>query len=145
LDTPPFWFLVLVSTLFVAMPIGFVVIGSRLTLKTLRFKERAQSIVGTVVEVIKTNNPADTHSPLHVYQPVFEFPAPDGSVLRGKSASISSNMNYTIGSQHPILVDFDDPATVHTKGNHALIIGVMCVLVGGVSAAFGLSAVFSMI
>lgn len=145
METPPFWILVLISTLFVALPIGFVVIGSRLTLKSLRFKERAQSITGTVVEVIKTNNSADAQSTLYVYQPVFEFLAPDGSALRGKSASISSNMNYSIGSQHPILVDFDDPTTVHTKGNHMLIIGVMCVLVGGVSAAFGLNAIFSMI
>ncbi|WP_164860792.1 DUF3592 domain-containing protein [Parasedimentitalea marina] len=145
METPSFWIRVLIFILFVALPIYFVVIGSRLTLKTLRFKERAQSITGTVVEIIKTNSPADRHSEQFVYQPVFEFPMPDGSVLRGKSASISSNMNYTIGSQHPILVDFDDPATVHTKGNHALIIGVMCILLGGIAAAFGLSAVFSMI
>lgn len=145
MDTPPFWIRVLVFTLFVALPIGFVIIGSRLTLKTLRFKERAQSVTGTVIEVIKTNDPADGQSEQFVYQPVFEFPAPDGTVLRGTSVSTSSNMSYTIGSQHSILVDFDDPATVHTKGNHSLIIGVACVLVGGVSAAFGLSAVFSMI
>jgi len=145
LETPPLWIAVLIFVLLVAMPIGFVIIGIRLTLKTRRFKERAQSVTGTVIEVIKTNSTADGMSELYVYQPVFEFPALDGTVLRGTSASNSSNMNYTIGSRHPILVDFDDPSIVHTKGNHTLIIAVACMLIGGVIAAFGISAVFSMI
>lgn len=147
MDTPPVWVSFLIFALIVILPLGFVFIGGRLILKTLRFKERSQPASGTVIEVKVTNsgNNGEDTGDHYVYQPVFEFSSPDGTVLKGTSASSSSNMNFDIGSQHPILVDFSDPTIVHTKGNHALIIGVACMLLGGVISAFGISAVLSII
>ncbi len=63
--------------------------------------------------------------------------SPDGVILRGTSGSSGRYMNYGIGSQQPILVDFNDPDIMHTKGNHALIVGVAMVLIGGASGVGG--------
>jgi len=145
MDTLPPWVLALIFVLFVALPIGIFVIGGRLILMTLRFKERAQPTSGTVVEVKETYNIGEDNVDRYTYQPAFEFASQDGRVLRGTSASSGSNMNYDIGSIHTILVDFENPSIVHTKGNHAMIVGVGCVVVGGTTAIVGIGALLGMI
>lgn len=66
----------------------------------------------------------------HLDQPIFEFAAQDGALLRGEAVSFGQKNRYPVGSQWEVLVESDKPEMVYMSNWNRLAIGVFMTVLG---------------
>ncbi|MEM1040530.1 MAG: DUF3592 domain-containing protein [Pseudomonadota bacterium] len=86
---------------------------------------------------VKTIHHVGSHGPDQFsYQPIFEFAAPNGTVLRGEAGSYGNTNRHAVGDRREVLMDFDNPDIVLLSGWFRLATGIVMVAFGFVGAAF---------
>ncbi|MDF2372018.1 MAG: hypothetical protein P1V21_14650 [Rhizobiaceae bacterium] len=139
MEETPLWITALIVVLFVLLPIGISFLGAKNIYRVHRFRKGTERRMGTVVDIRQsTSQGGEDQDPTTLYQPMFEFSGPGGGLLRGETPTASANQNFQQGTEHAILVNFDEPGIVHMSGNRPYIFGLVMVCAGGVLAFFGL-------
>ena len=132
----PDWVFSVVLLCFAAVPLVIGCLGIGVVRGALRARKHGVWVTGTAVEV-KTIHYVGSHGPDQFsYQPIFEFAAPDGMVLRGAAASYGNTNRYAVGDEREVLVNFDNPEIVLISGWYRLAIGTVMVVFGFSIAAF---------
>lgn len=135
----PIWVTALVLVLFVLLPIGISLLGLKQIFKVHRFRKGAVQTTGTVFD-IKEVITRDEDTTRTDYQPTFEFSGPDGTMRRGTTLVASAKYDFKRGSMHAIMVNFNEPGTVHMPGNWPYLAGSAMAVIGAVIAHFGSGA-----
>ncbi|MEM9678115.1 MAG: DUF3592 domain-containing protein [Pseudomonadota bacterium] len=136
MDNMPDWIISVVLLCFAAIPLAIGYFGIGVVRGALRARKHGVWVTGTVIEV-KTIHHVGSHGPDQFsYQPIFEFAAPDGQVLRSAAGSYGNTNRYTVGDKREVLVDFDNPDIVLVSGWYRLAIGTVMVVFGFLIAAF---------
>lgn len=138
------WLASLLFVLFVLLPLGFFYLGCRIINKTHAFRKAAVTVSGKVINIKEITSHGEDSSTVS-YQPEFEFEGPNGEIMRGETAVASSGKNFPLGSIHSIMVNLDEPGTVHMPGNTLYIFGLAILVLSGVAAFFGFDTFLSMI
>ncbi|MEL6737101.1 MAG: DUF3592 domain-containing protein [Pseudomonadota bacterium] len=142
MEVIPDWIIFVVLLCFAAVPLAIGYFGIGVVRGALRARKHGVWVTGTVVDVKAIHN-VGTHGPDQFsYQPIFEFAAPDGQVLRGAAGSYGNTNRYTVGDEREVLVDFDNPDIVLMSGWYRLAIGTVMVVFGLSIAAFLAFALF---
>jgi hypothetical protein len=140
-DTPG-WVSALFFAGFVLFPLLIAYLGVNVVRGALRFRKHGVGVMGTVVEVKTIHHVGEAHD-MHrySYQPIFEFEAPDGTMLRGEAGSYGYTDKYPAGTQREILVDFAKPEMVFMSKSYRLYFGLFMIVFG---LAFGGFALFAL-
>lgn len=138
------WIAALLFILLVLLPAGFVFLGAKIIHKIHAFRKSAVMVQGKVINVKETTS-HDGESDAISYQPEFEFEGPNGEIMRGETAIGSSARNLPLGSIHSIMVNLDEPGTVHMPGNMPYILGAIILVLGGIAFFFGFGTFMTMI
>lgn len=144
LEPTPLWISVIVFVLVVLLPILIIYLGVKILRKTYNFRKNAVQIQGKVINVKETIT-VEENIETTSYQPEFEFEGPNGETLRGETAISSTGRNFPIGSVHTIMVNLDEPGTVHMMGNMPYILGSVILIAGVMVLPFGVEAFLSTI
>ncbi len=140
MDPSEGWIFYLIAGLFVALPALIAVMGVVTLFKTWRFQHNSVEVTGRVVEVRTIRNLGEQAMDRDTFQPVFEFRAPDGRVMRGASSVHGRNSALPIDSEHRIRVDLAAPELVRLSSGAHWITGLAMVLIGCGGAAVGILA-----
>ncbi len=70
------------------------------------------------------------------YQPIYEFAAPDRSILQGEAGSYDTTNYVMVGSEPKIPVDFDKPDIVYVSRWNRHIFAAFMILLGLGSVVF---------
>lgn len=124
------WVLAVIVLVFMAVPLLIGVLGVKTLRGALRARKNGAWVMGTVVEVKETYNVGDGGMQKTLYQPIFEFAAPDGTTLRGAAGSYGQSNRYPVGSQREVLVDFDKPDMVFMSSWYRLAVGALMTVFG---------------
>jgi hypothetical protein len=143
MEEMPGWVFALIIVCFIVLPLLIVFAGVVVVRGALRFRKHGVWVTGTVAEVKTIHNVGEVHAfERYSYQPIFEFEAPDGTMLRGEAGSYGHTNDSPVGTQRQILVDFDNPGMVLVSGSYRLVFGAFMIVFGLVIAGFGGFAAF---
>ena len=134
------WIFYLIAGVFVVLPGLIAALGLVTLFRTWRFGQNSVEVTGRVVEVRQIRHLGEQTMDRYSYQPVFEFRAPDGSVMRGAASAHGRNTALPIGSEHRIRVDLAAPELVRLSSATHWITGLAMVLIGAGCAAVGVMA-----
>ncbi|WP_323770737.1 DUF3592 domain-containing protein [Antarctobacter sp.] len=136
MDTLPDWVLAVIMLFCIALALLFAVLGFGVLRSALRALKHGTWVVGTVIEVKQIYHAGQVNSQKFSYQPIYEFAAPDGLLLRGEAGSYDHTNGTMVGSQQKILVDFEKPDIVYVSRWTRLVFGAVMLLFGLGCAAF---------
>ena len=140
MDPSEGWIFSLIAGVFVVLPALIAVLGVVLLFRTWRFRQNSVEVTGRVVEVRTIRNLGAKAMDRDTFQPVFEFRAPDGGVMRGASSVHGRNTSLPVDSEHRIRVDLAAPELVRLSSVAHWITGLGMVAIGGGCAAVGVMA-----
>jgi len=137
----PDWVLAVILLCCIAILLLIPYLGVNVLRGALRARKHGTWVMGTVVEVKTIHSLGQQGAQKISYQPIFEFAAQDGTILRGYAGSYGHTNSYPVGSQREVLVDFDKPDMVYMSSWYRLVIGAFMIVFGLGCAAFLLFAV----
>lgn len=138
-----FWEKVAIYGMLGVLPWIFVGVGGWLLWSAHRFMGRAVRTTGTVLEVsrhVSTRTSNGSTRTSVTYKPLFEYTDPDGRTQRAETFLSSSSYNFTIGSDHEILID-PDGGSVRMPGFWVYGFGG---IFGGIGLVFAIAGIFAL-
>lgn len=114
----------------------FAGVGVFIIVEHFRFRARAETVEGEVIEVLERqswSSPGSNAAQGRTYTqyiPVYQIAGPNGGTQRIESTQGSSKMNLPIGSRHKILIDPERPGTGRPISNNSFMWAAMCIAAG---------------